>query len=224
MKKTLRWALWLMFLCPFGYLFMIWNTLPEKVPLHFNIEGKADGFGSRGELLAMVVFLVVLNIGTFYLVTNAHKLDPKKKYSQENKPGIRKLGVSVSIFLTTTILFVIYSVSKGAQGIAAKGDFVFSAVGLLYCVIGNYMYNIKQNNFAGIRIPTTLRDEENWRKTHQMAGKLWFWGGLVTAVLCFFLPSKQGFIVFISITVLLTAIPIVFSLKLDRKKENRSAP
>lgn len=223
MKKTLKYVVWLIFFCPLGYLLAVWHTLPEIVPIHFNLEGKADRFGDKGELLWMVVFLIALNIGTFYIITNVYKLDPRKKYSQENLSGIYKLGFAISVFLSVITLFVIYSVDKAAQGLTAKGDFVFSATGLLYCVIGNYMYSIKPNSFAGIRIPATLKNEDNWKKTHQVAGKLWFWGGLLTAILCIFLPSKMAFIVVMSVTALLVAIPVVYSLKLDIKKGNRSA-
>lgn len=222
MKKTLTYALWLIFLCPLVYLTVTWNGLPDRLPMHFNINGEPDRWGSKFELLGLVFFLVALNIGVFYLVTNTDKLDSRNKYAQQNKPGIYKVGFAVSIFLTVIIVFVIYSVTKGAEGLTAKGDFVFSAVGLLYCVIGNYMYSIKPNNVAGIRIASTLKNEDNWKKTHRMAGKLWFWGGLLTAVLCAFLPSKMAFIAFMCVTVLLTAFPVVYSLKLDVKKINRT--
>ena len=62
--------------------------------------------------------------------------------------------------------------------------YVFAGVGLLLCLIGNYMHTIKPNYFAGLRLPWTLNNEDNWRKTHLLAGKLWFVGGLVIAILC----------------------------------------
>lgn len=221
MEKTKKIAFWLIVICPLAYLAIVWSSLPAEIPMHFNINGEADRYGNRLELLWMVVFLIALNIGTFYLVTNAYKLDSRKKYSVENKSGIQKIAFAVSIFLSAVTLFVIYSINKSSQGASVQSNFVFSAIGLLYCVLGNYMYSIKPNSVAGFRMHSTLKSEENWKKTHQLAGKLWFWGGLSIAAVCFFLPAKTGFIVFMVVTLLITAIPVVYSLKTGVKKGSK---
>ncbi|MGN6437917.1 MAG: SdpI family protein [Agriterribacter sp.] len=222
MKQILKYVFWVIAICPFGYLAMIWGALPAEIPMHFNIQGEPDRYGNKTELLWMVVLLTALNIGVFYLITNAYKLDSRKKYSEENKAGIQKLAFAVGVFLSAITLFVMHSINRSSQGLVSKPNFVFSAVGLLFCIIGNYMYSIKPNSVAGFRIGTTLKNEENWKRTHQLAGKLWFWGGILVAIACALLPAKTGFIVFMAVTALLTAVPIVYSLKLDLKKESNS--
>jgi hypothetical protein len=47
-----------------------------------------------------------------------------------------------------------------------------AGVGLMLAVVGNYIYNIKPNYFAGIRLPWTLHNDENWKRTHLLGGKL----------------------------------------------------
>ncbi|HKZ67411.1 MAG TPA: SdpI family protein [Chitinophagaceae bacterium] len=76
------------------------------------------------------------------------------------------------------------------------------------------MHTIKPNYFAGIRVPWTLNNEENWRKTHLLAGKLWFVGGLVIALVCLLLPANISIITFFTLTMILVVIPIVYSYRL----------
>lgn len=41
------------------------------------------------------------------------------------------------------------------------------------------MSKIRQNYTVGIRLPWTLSSEDNWDKTHRLAGKLWIVGGVL---------------------------------------------
>ena len=56
-------------------------------------------------------------------------------------------------------------------------------LGFLFAVMGNLMPKIRQNYFIGIKTPWALEDEDNWRRTHRMAGRLWFAAGLLMMLL-----------------------------------------
>lgn len=220
MKRTPLIVLCLLMLCPLLYLFFTWGNLPDQVPIHFNMKGEADRIGSKTELLWLIIFLVGLNFGVFAIVMYSARLDPKKEYETANKAGINKIAFAVSIFLMVITLFVIYSVNKSASGGIAKGEFVLSAVGLLFCVLGNYMHSIKPNHTVGFRLISTLKDEDNWKKTHRLGGKLWFWGGLLIAVVSVLLTSKPAFIVFWIITFVLVVVPVIYSMRLQAKAQS----
>ena len=96
---------------------------------------------------------------------------------------------------------------------------IFSGVGLLFAVIGNYMPNLKPNYFAGLRLPWTLENEDNWRKTHRLAGKLFFSGGLILAIICLFTSPIASIIIFFAGTMIITIIPCVYSYKLYKRQK-----
>jgi len=48
-------------------------------------------------------------------------------------------------------------------------------------LLGNVMGQVRHNYFVGIRTPWTLADEEVWRRTHRMGGRLFVLGGLAIA-------------------------------------------
>ncbi|MDP9040747.1 MAG: SdpI family protein, partial [Bacteroidota bacterium] len=97
--------------------------------------------------------------------------------------------------------------------------FILAGAGLLFAFIGNYMHNIKPNYFAGFRLPWTLENEENWKKTHALAGKLWFVGGIFISVICLLLPPKPSIAAFYTIMIVITLIPCVYSYRLYRKQK-----
>jgi uncharacterized membrane protein len=90
-------------------------------------------------------------------------------------------------------------------------------MGLLFMLLGNYMKTIKANYFIGIRTPWTLEHESVWNSTHKLAGKLWFVGGLAIVISSLLTGNKFNGIFFISVTILLAFIPIIYSFLEYRK-------
>src|SRR5678815_3270040 len=97
-----------------------------------------------------------------------------------------RIAFAVAVFISAVLCLLIYSSIHG--NIKFSMRFILAGVGLMLAVVGNYIYNIKPNYFAGIRLPWTLNNDENWRKTHLLGGRLLFGGGLLIAVICLFTP------------------------------------
>lgn len=216
MNKYFKVLIWPIGIAPIAYLATSWSSLPEKVALHFDLKGNPDRYGNKNELLIMVLLFGLMSIGVFYLLANVYRIDPKKN-APENKDRLQRLGFVIGVFMSGLACFIIYSSVK--EGFQLGVNYVFAAVGLLYCFIGNYMHTIKPNYFAGFRLPWTLNNEENWRKTHLLAGKLWFVGGLVIAVVCLLLPDTISIIAFFTITMIMVIIPAVYSYRLYKAEK-----
>ena len=91
------------------------------------------------------------------------------------------------------------------------GNFLFVLLGLFFAALGNFMHSLQPNYFVGIRLPWTLENADNWRKTHQLASKIWFVGGLAIALLALFLSAQVSVFVFFGMIALMVLIPVVFS-------------
>ena len=212
MKKII----WLIVIMPIIYLAIVWSQLPEKVALHFNLKGNIDRYGSKNELLLLVLLLTALNVGIYFLLTNMYRIDPKKN-AADNKSRLRRIGFAVSVFMSAILCLIIYSSIHG--NIKFGIPLILSGTGLLFAFMGNYMHNIKPNYFAGFRLPWTLNNDENWKKTHALGGRLWFAGGLFIAVVCLFTPPLISLIIFFTVMVVITIIPGVFSYRLYKKQK-----
>ena len=69
-------------LVPFIYLAYVWEKLPEKVPVHWNIEGQVDRYGDKSELILIPLLLPLL---IYVLFTIIPKIDPKGKLKNMGK-------------------------------------------------------------------------------------------------------------------------------------------
>lgn len=220
MNKILNKLVWLIVPIPLIYLAIIWNKLPDSIALHFDFNGKADKFGNKNELLITIIILSVISILSYLLLKNIYRIDPKK-YAAENKDRLLKIGFAITVFMTAVSCMLVYTGQNGSSGFAM--GLILAGVGLLFAIIGNYLPNLKPNYFAGLRLPWTLENPENWKKTHAFAGKLWFAGGLFLAAICLLIPSKIAIVVFFSITFFIIIIPCIYSYKLYKKQKEKTS-
>ena len=140
---------------------------------------------------------------------------PKVKKNQPTS-GFNRMGLSIAIFLVLLNYFLILTAVHSWE-VSEKVIYIF--FGLLVAVLGNYLYNIKPNFFAGIRLPWTLNDIDNWRQTHHLAGKLWFVAGIILSLISGFLSEMALKPVFISTIILIVLIPCIYSYRLFRTKK-----
>ncbi|HCI70317.1 MAG TPA: hypothetical protein DF712_05650 [Balneola sp.] len=214
-KNTLKkeWYMIVLLSAPFIASFILWEKMPDIVPIHFNAAGEADDFGPKW-INAFLLPGIALVTYLFLLVIPA--IDPKKRIENTQKP-IAAIRIVISLFLIGVYALVMM---KSFDLEADVGQFVLASVGILIAITGNYMNSIKPNYFIGIRTPWTLEDSEVWKKTHRFASKLWIVGGVLMTVSAF-IPFLKGSPFFILGAVLILAgIPFIYSYQLFNKLKN----
>lgn len=201
---------------PSVFLVFIWSELPEKVPMHWNLQGEIDRYGSKTELIWSACALPLFIYFIFQIIP---AIDPKDKIKNMGKK-FYSLKLILTLFMSVLSLFIILSAKNQSIG---SGNYVFVLIGLLFAVLGNYFQAIKPNYFIGIRTPWTLENEIVWKKTHKLGGKIWLTGGILIAVLAFLIQNNTTyFIVFAGITSLLCIVPFVYSYTQFRKLKKQA--
>lgn len=218
MKNIISKLVWLIIIAPAIYLAIIWNQIPDTVAMHYDLQGNPDRFGSKRELIGLTTILIAVNILVYLLLTNIYRIDPKK-YAADNKDRLRRIAFAVSIFMSALLVFIIYSSTQ--SNLKLNAGIILSGVGLLFAVLGNYLPNLKPNYFAGLRLPWTLENPENWKKTHALAGRLWFASGLFLAAICLFLPAAVAIIVFFVVMIVITIIPCIYSYRIYKAQNQK---
>lgn len=199
-------------IAPIIYLLIVWDKLPDQFPVHWNIKGEADKYGSK-------YIMPLMNIGLYLLLLILPKIDPRKKNYDIFSSTYFKLRLILVLFFSAIIAVII---TKSIGFDIDMDRIVVIGVVLLFTVLGNYMGTIKPNWFIGIKLPWTLDNETVWRKTHYLAGKIWFWTGLILLILSFILPKTiLNLIVFSAISVMVI-IPIIFSYIILQKEKNHN--
>jgi uncharacterized membrane protein len=199
-------------LSPLGYLLFIFDSIPKTFVTRF--EFKTLDVQSRNTLLIASVALSLGSVLIYFLMRNLKNFDPKVNESTP-KSSFNKMGFIITLFLVATNYLIILT-AKNSWSVSASAALIY--FGFLVMLIGNYMNNIRPNYIAGIRLPWTLKDPDNWRKTHQLAGKMWFGGGVLLVAACFILPKSILIPFAVTLLILITVIPGIYSYKLHRNK------
>ncbi|MHC1722346.1 MAG: SdpI family protein [Aminipila sp.] len=194
---------WVLFIIAIIVACVTLPNLPEKIPMHFNMAGEIDNYGSK-----YTIFLAPVLILLFQVISEVCRhIDPKKD----------NYDIFKNYFYQ--IIFLVGLVMLAMQGItiaAAFGKNVHIStimpimIGILFAFIGNMMPKLKHNYTVGIRTSWTLANEQVWYETHRFAAKVWVIGGLLMA-LSAILPTSWRFIVFLIVIILMVILPIVFS-------------
>lgn len=190
---------------PIIYLLINWSNLPDQLPIHFDVNGDPNGYGSK------LVF-ILLPLGLYLLLLVLPFIDPRKSNYAIFSSTYFKLKVVLILFIGIIDTSIIYNI---LHGIDKMGFLVPISIFLIFTLLGNYMGNIRPNYFVGIRVPWTLNNDIVWTRTHKMAGKLWFWGGLIGIASLFFV--KNFAMVMVPIIIIIVVVPIVYSYIIYQK-------
>lgn len=184
----------------------LYGRMPEQMPIHFNAAGEVDNYASRA--VALFVLPGLLFVLTLFMPA-IMKMDPKYD--------------NMSPALRTVILWTLPAVELICSGITMASALGYDVAvelivpfifGLLFIVIGNYLPKTKQSYTMGIKLPWTLDSEENWNRTHRLAGFLWVIGGVFFIIAAFL---KLDFWVDIVILLIMLLVPTVYSYVFYRR-------
>ena len=90
-------------------------------------------------------------------------------------------------------------------------------LGVMFIAIGNGLPKCKQNHTLGVRLPWTLQDPENWRRTHRVAG----WSMSVAGVLVLATAYLRIPWLFFGILTLALLLPALYSFIYHRRHTSR---
>lgn len=186
-----------------GLAFWSYPYLPEKVPMHWNIDGEVDSYQPKAEAVWFMPVLIAVMWAMFQILP---KLDPKRKnyaaFSAEWEV-LQLAFLSFSVYLQAVIVYASLNPS------VKSGPLMFLGMGAMFITIGKIMPKIKQNYFVGIRLPWTIANEDNWKKTHTFGGMCFMAAGILflTGAMGGLLPAKA----FFGLLMLTIAMPVAYS-------------
>ncbi len=184
----------------------LYPRLPEIMVTHWDFSGNANGWSSRAAtVFGLPLFILALHLVCFYAE------------SRETKKNTNPVLRTVLLWFCPAVSLLGGAVTLGT-GLGYEmhiSTVVPVFVGLLFLILGNYLPKIRQNRTMGIKLPWTLQSEENWNRTHRLAGFLWVAGGLLLILLT--LLGLGNVWVYAAVTAAMVLIPGFYSWELHRK-------
>ena len=198
----------IMILLPVLVGLFLWNRLPDVMATHFGTDNEANGFSSKA---FAVIGLPLLLLALHWFCAFMTSRDPKK---QNISPKMYSLVLWIIPIVSIFVAAIQYPYNLGY-----RMDISFFAellIGLVLIIIGNYMPKARQNYTIGIKIPWTLDNEDNWNRTHRLAGYLWIIGGILIVILA--ITRLLGLKWMLGIFLAIALVPCVYSFYLHNRK------
>jgi uncharacterized membrane protein len=203
-------ASWALAVASFVLAGALYSRLPDPVPTHWNLAGEADGFSPKplGPFIIPLFLLV-----TCVVLPVLPRISPKDFGMERFRSAFDRIALAIVSFLFALDLLVL-RVALGAR--ISMGRAVFTIVGALFVVLGNFMGKLTKNFFVGVRTPWTLASEEVWLRTHRLAGKIFVLAGIAVVATALLGVSA---VVQLVILGLAAVIPVAYSYVIYRRLE-----
>lgn len=171
-----EWPLWLVIAFMFGQSLANWNSVPDRIPVHWGLDGQVDRYGGRLEgLLVLPIVAVVI----YFVTLLVPRIDPGRANYESFAHTFTTLRLAGLAVLGSFHAVALLS----ARGHRIDIETVYPLfLGALFIVIGNVLGKIRPNWFVGIRTPWTLSSKLSWSRTHRVGGWVFVVVGLMTMV------------------------------------------
>ena len=193
----------------FGVSLWAWFQIPAgaQVPVHFDINGNPDRYGSPFMGLFLLPIVLTFTVGLIGLVP---RIEPRQENFQMSARAYRVTWASLLVFfLALHIVIVLATLQIGPASML--GNLIPLGLGGLFMILGNMMGKVRSNFMFGIRTPWTLSSELSWNKTHRLGGRIMMAVGFITIVASFLISLEWAFYILIGGLFLMLAIVVVYS-------------
>jgi uncharacterized membrane protein len=183
----------------------LYDRVPDPVPTHWGLSGKADGFTPKpwGAFLSPALLTLVWAILSF---------GPRRATDPRTGTPLRDLSA-----YQAGVLALIFAVSSLHLWLLFDGARVHPLgvlMGALLVPLGLVLPRLPRNGVMGIRTPWSMRSDDAWRATHRLAGPVMVIGGL--ALLACGLLGARGEVQ-LALLALTLAVPTIASWYFARR-------
>jgi uncharacterized membrane protein len=195
---------------------VLYAQLPEKIPVHWNIEGKIDGYGSKQWALFLTPGIM---LGLLALFMALPWLSPKQ-FSLDSFQST--YGFIIVVILATMLYIHGLTLWAAAAGQVDITRAMLAGLMIMFGLMGNVMGKVRRNFWVGVRTPWTLASDRVWNDTHRLAAQL-FVGAAAIGLVCILLPIPLPVITIATIAIIMTAalFPVGYSLVHYKRLERR---
>ncbi|MBI2826102.1 MAG: SdpI family protein [Planctomycetia bacterium] len=181
---------------------ILWPVAPNRMPVHWNLAGQPDRYGRKFEGL-LVAPLTALGLYLMFLVLP--RIDPlRSAYAAFARPyAILRVATIALIAVVHAIILLVAFGYKVDVGLVVP-----LAVGILLCIIGNFMGKFRPNWFVGVRTPWTLSSRASWNKTHRLAGRMFIATGIALGIFAFVQSAWMLCVVLAMVALMVVVLPV----------------
>lgn len=204
---------------------------PDTVPMHFDINGIADRWGSKYEMLVLPI-VMLLSILMFELIIKTYRKKAGDSNDEKQKAeilsNVKVLNITtwmmLLLFFVMNIFFLYTSYSQVYPEKNLPEFDVMRAVcitmGLTFILMGNYMPKTRNNRNIGFRLPWTRYNDTTWRKSNKFASYVMMIVGAISIIGSIFLKGTVSILIMLVSLILAILIISVYAYLVYKKEKN----
>ncbi len=210
--------------------------MPESVPMHHDLAGNVDRWGSRYESLIFPVIILALSLHWTlfmnYFEKKAAKAEDEKKAaeSRSNAKVIGTVGAVMAAMFTVMQGFMLYGeYTGGISGAETQtvdiGKVSCILLGVVMIAVGNFMTKTRMNGAVGVRISWSMYNDNTWRKSNRFGAYAVITAGVLTIIMAVLMKNSIAATgASLGVLILATIATCVYAHKVyvqEKESENR---
>ena len=175
------------------------------VPMHFDITGALDRWGDRTEAAGAILILAgitAVSAGAMAFSLRTSKPDAARR---------RGLTIGMGLILATigAVALLPFALATPMFAPEQAGRLGGAFICLILAIAGAVLGKVPPNALVGVRTPWSLNSRLSWDRSNRLAGRLFFWGGLIGLPISLLLPPQVA-MGGVTTAVLLIGVYVVF--------------
>lgn len=160
--------------------FVVLSIMPDTVPVHFDIHGVADRWGSKYEMLVMPGCMLAmlafwLGVDASYKKKIDTSTDEKEIAGAKSNLKVIKITSIITSLMFAVINGLTLYISYSQLDTTDVGEIDFLKIlsivmGISFILLGNFMPKAKNNATFGFRLSWTKFNDVTWRKSNLVGG------------------------------------------------------
>ncbi len=210
------------------------QVMPDTVPMHYNMEGEIDRWGSKYENFIFPSMIVGMSlfwqVFIWFYDKKARNADNDKERAEAEANGkvIKIAAVATNIMFTIMQCFFLYGAFVEAATNATHAAIDIGKVscvllGLLFIVLGNFMPKARKNSALGVRTTWSMYNDITWMKSNRCGAVLFVAVGVLDIVTAFLVEANMATVLML-VYILIMAVSItvysykVYKVEIDKNK------
>jgi uncharacterized membrane protein len=156
------------------------EQMPERVPIHWGIDGQPDGWTTKDKVFLIYFLLPTITIGVIALGMFVLPWLSPRNFAvasfRQTYDYVFALIAGLFAYLHAVMLPAMIRGDGLPERPFMAGFFIF------FALIGNVLGKVKRNFWMGIRTPWTLADPQVWDRTHRVGAWSFTAVGIIGAI------------------------------------------
>ena len=184
-----------------------WFTLSGPLPVHWDMRGNVDRFGSKLEALSVTPLAALFGYALALILPKLGKDHQKNTKVIPTLMGVWVVGCTI-IYLGMIAFYL--GVGLSVSSLLCLG------VGICFVGVGNFMPKVAPNRWVGLRAPWVYRSDRVWYGTQRAGGWVLTLCGVYFILAGLFTRGETSLLVGVALLLLGVVGALLYSLWLWR--------